>query len=72
MQLSRLEERIALGRAIRDRASATVAARGRQAELAAWLAARAPDLSDRERAFQEAVAARVSRMFAFIGRRHLH
>jgi hypothetical protein len=72
MQLSRLDERIALGRAIRDQASATVQTRGRQAEMAAWLAARAPDLSEAERAFQEAVAARVSRMFAFIGIEHQH
>lgn len=67
MPPSRLDERIALGRAIRDHASATVASRGRQAETVAWLAARAPDLSEADRAFREAVAVRVSRMFAFMG-----
>jgi hypothetical protein len=72
MLLERLDRRLAVGRAIRDRASETVAARVRLAETAAWAAARAPGLSDRERAFREAVARRVSRMFAFVGieRRH--
>jgi hypothetical protein len=63
----RLDQRLAVGRAIRDRASETVATRGRLAEAAAWTAARHPDLSDSERAFREAVAVRVSRMFAFVG-----
>ena len=67
MLLARLDERIALGRAIRDRATETVEARGRLAEAAAWSAARAPGLSPGERAFREAVAIRVSRMFAFVG-----
>lgn len=67
MLLARLDERIALGRAIRDRARETVEARGRLAEAAAWTAARAPGLTPAERAFREAVAARVSRMFAFVG-----
>ena len=67
MLLARLDERIALGRAIRDRATETVEARGRLAEAAAWIAARAPGLSPGERAFREAVAIRVSRMFAFVG-----
>ncbi len=72
MQLARLDERLALGRAIREQAAETVEARGRLAEAAAWSAARAPDLTDAERAFREAVALRVSRMFAFVGieRRH--
>ena len=72
MQLARLDERLALGRAIREQAAETVEARGRLAEAAAWTAARAPDLDPGERAFREAVAARVSRMFAFVGieRRH--
>ena len=67
MLLARLDERIALGRAIRDRATQTVEARGRLAEAAAWSAARAPGLSPGELAFREAVAIRVSRMFAFVG-----
>jgi hypothetical protein len=72
MQLARLDERLALGRAIRERAEETVEARGRLAEAAAWTAARAPGLEPGERAFREAVAVRVSRMFAFVGieRRH--
>lgn len=72
MRLAELDERLALGRAIRERATATVVARGRLAETAAWTAARAPDLTAAERDFREAVAARVSRMFAFVGcdRRH--
>lgn len=67
MLLARLDERIALGRAIRLRADETVEARGRLAEAAAWTAARAPDLSHEERAFREAVAMRISRIFAFVG-----
>ena len=67
MRLAELDERLALGRAIRDRATATVNARGRLAEAAAWIAARAPDLSEDEVYFREAVAARVSRMFAYVG-----
>jgi len=67
MQLDRLDARLALGRAIRERATATLEARGRLAEAAAWAAARAPGLSGTERDFREAVAMRVSRMFAFVG-----
>ena len=67
MLLARLDERLALGRAIRDRAAATVETRGRLAEASAWAAARAPGLSPAERDFREAVALRVSRMFAFVG-----
>jgi hypothetical protein len=67
MPLARLDDRIALGRAIRDRAVATVESRGRLAEAAAWTAARAPGLTEDERDFREAVAIRVSRMFAFVG-----
>ena len=65
--LERLGDRIELGRAIRAQAEATVQRRGRLAESAAWWAARAPDLSEPERDFREAVAVRVSRMFAFVG-----
>jgi hypothetical protein len=70
--LARLDDRIALGRAIREAAQALVRRRRRRAEAAAWAAARAPGLNDEERAFREAVALRVSRMFAFVGsdRRH--
>jgi hypothetical protein len=70
--LARLGERIALGRAIREEAQGLVKRRRRLAEAAAWAAARAPGLGDDERAFREAVAMRVSRMFAFVGidRRH--
>lgn len=72
MLIARLDERLALGRAIRDRAAATVHSRGRLAEAAAWIAARDPGLDDGERAFREAVAARVSRMFAFVGHDKQH
>lgn len=67
MLLARLDERIALGRAIRQQATETVETRGRLAESAAWAAARAPGLTAAERNFREAVAMRVSRMFAFVG-----
>ena len=69
---ARLGERIALGRAIRAEAQTVVETRGRLAEAAAWAAARAPGLSESERLFREAVAARVSRMFAFIGIERQH
>ena len=72
MLLERLDERLAVGRAIRDRASETVASRGRLAERAAWAEARAPGIDERERAFREAVAMRVSRMFAFVGIERQH
>jgi hypothetical protein len=67
MRIASLDDRIALGRAIRARAAATVSARGGLAEAAAWAAARAPGIDETERAFREAVAVRVSRMFAFVG-----
>ena len=68
----RIGDRVALGRAIRDEAERVVAHRGPLAEAAAWLRARAPGQSEAERSFREAVAVRVSRMFAFVGidRRH--
>jgi hypothetical protein len=62
-----LSRRIALGRAIRAEAQRLVVERGRLAEAAAWSAARAPGLSERDREFREAVAVRVSRIFAFVG-----
>jgi hypothetical protein len=64
---ARLGPRIALGRAIRTEAQRLVTTRGELAERAAWAAARAPALEAHEQAFREAVAARVSRMFAFVG-----
>lgn len=72
MSIQRLDARLALGRAVREQATATVATRGRMAEAAAWSAARAPDLPDAERRFRELVAARVSRMFAFVGSETRH
>ena len=68
----RVGARIALGRAIRDEAERVVAARGILAEAAAWARARAPGQSPTERDFREAVAVRVSRMFAFVGIERLH
>lgn len=68
----RVGARIALGRAIRDEAERVVAARGTLAEAAAWARARAPGQSPSERDFREAVAVRVSRMFAFVGIEHRH
>jgi hypothetical protein len=63
----RVRQRVALGRAIRAEADRVVATRGALAEAAAWVRARAPGQSTAERSFREAVAARVSRMFAFVG-----
>jgi len=69
---ARLAPRIELGRAIRDEADRVVAERGALAEVVAWVVARTPGQSEAERRFREAVAARVSRIFAFVGieRRH--
>lgn len=72
MLIESLDARLALGRAVREKASATVATRGQMAEAAAWTAARAPDLPEDERQFRELVAARVSRMFACPGSATLH
>ena len=69
---ARIGERVALGRAIRDEAEHVVATRGALAEAAAWSRARLPGQSEAERSFREAVAARVSRMFAFVGIDHRH
>jgi hypothetical protein len=67
-----LAARIALGREIRSEAERMVTTRGRLAEAAAWLAARAPELGAADRGFREAVAVRVSRIFAVASsaRRH--
>lgn len=67
-----LAERVALGREIRSEAERLVASRGRLAEAAAWLAARAPGLPEADRGFREAVAARVSRIFALVGSERRH
>lgn len=67
-----LVARIALGREIRTEAERMVATRGTLAEAAAWLAARAPDLAETDRGFREAVAVRVSRIFALVGSELLH
>lgn len=67
-----LQARIALGRAIREEAQDMVAQRGRLAESAAWARARDPRLTEEDRFFQEAVAARVSRMFALVGIERQH
>jgi hypothetical protein len=64
--LDRLEERLALGRAIRAEAQAVLIRRGRLAEAAAWAEARRDGLGPEERAFREDVARRVSRMFALV------
>lgn len=68
----RIGTRIALGRAIRAEAERVVATRGVLAEAAAWARARAPGQTPAERDFREAVAARVSRMFAFVGSERRH
>ncbi|MFT3972328.1 MAG: hypothetical protein QM699_02405 [Amaricoccus sp.] len=62
-----LAQHIALGREIRSEAERIVATRGPLAEAAAWLAARAPDLAEADRGFREAVAVRISRIFALVG-----
>jgi hypothetical protein len=69
---TRLGRRIALGRAIRAEAERLVRDRGALAEAAAWTAARNPGLSPRDRRFREAVAVRVSRMFALVGHDRPH
>ena len=71
-RIARLAPHIALGRAMRDEAHALVARRGRHAEAAAWLAARAPHLTADERRYREGIAQRVSRMFALIGTGRWH
>jgi hypothetical protein len=68
----RLADRLALGRAIRRDAERMVIRRGILAEAAAWSAARSPDLNEEERLYREAVAHRISRMFALIGIENRH
>lgn len=67
-----LAARVAMGREIRSEAERLVATRGRLAEPAAWLAARAPGLVEGDRGFREAVAARVSRILALVGSERVH
>lgn len=69
---ARVRERVALGRAIREEAERVVADRGDLAETVAWTRARTPGQSAAARSFREAVAARVSRMFALVGREREH
>ncbi len=56
-----IEERVAYGRSIRQRAACLLEAHGSMAELEALNAAREPGLAEAERSFWEAVAARVAR-----------
>ena len=56
-----IEERIAYGRSIRDRAACLLDAHGALAEAEALKAAREPGVAEAERCFWEAVAARVAR-----------
>ena len=61
---SSLEQRIAYGRSIRDRAHCLIEAHGLDAEDEALLAAREPGLAAADRSFWEAVAARIARQLA--------
>ena len=56
-----LEERVAYGRSIRQRASCLIDAHGPEAEAEALKAAGEPGLAAAERSFWEAVAARIAR-----------
>ena len=56
-----LQERVAYGRSIRERASCLLEAHGPEARDEALRAAQEPGLAAAERSFWEAVAARVSR-----------
>ena len=56
-----LEERVAYGRSIRQRASCLIDAHGPEARAEALRAAEEPGLAAAERSFWEAVAARVAR-----------
>lgn len=67
-----LAARIALGREIRSEAERMVGTRGRLAEAAAWLAARAPGLGAADQGFREAVAVWVSRISALMGSERRH
>lgn len=56
-----LQERVAYGRSIRERASCLLEAHGPEAREEALRAAQEPGLAAAERSFWEAVAARVAR-----------
>ncbi|HRO10628.1 hypothetical protein [Amaricoccus sp.] len=58
-----IEERIAYGRSIRQRASCLIEAYGAEARAEALRAAEEPGLAAAERSFWIAVAARVARQF---------
>ena len=58
-----LEERIAYGRSIRQRASCLIDAHGAEARAEALRAAEEPGIAAAERSFWMAVAARVAREF---------
>jgi hypothetical protein len=60
--LASIEERVAYGRSIRDRAECLLEAHGPEAEAEALSAAGEPGMAAADRAFWEAVAARVSRL----------
>ena len=59
--LAHLEERVAYGRSIRQRASCLIDAHGPRAEAEALLAAEEPGLAAAEQSFWTAVAARIAR-----------
>lgn len=59
--VTHLQERVAYGRSIRDRARCLIESHGEAAASEALRAAREPGLADAERSFWEAVAARVIR-----------
>jgi hypothetical protein len=56
-----IEERIAYGRSIRQRAACLLEAYGPMAQTEALKAAREPGMAEAERVFWEAVASRVAR-----------
>ena len=59
-----LNERVAYGRSIRDRATCLLEAHGAQARAEALIAAGEPGIPEAERNFWEAVAARIARLGA--------
>jgi hypothetical protein len=62
--LPSIEERVAYGRSIRQRALCFLDAHGTYAEAEALNAALEPGIGEAERCFMEAVAGRVARMLA--------
>jgi hypothetical protein len=63
-----IEQRIAYGRSIRQRAACLLDAHGIFAREEALAAAREPGLAEAERCFWEAVAARVARHLSQVAR----